>query len=156
VSLPAGWTLAVPSGAQVSAYDYTIAHGVAGGATTIISAPSATAATIFGLYGRPGQINRSDFDGHSAWFSTYPGSNTPGNNHLTWEASGNTYDITARGATQAQLTAYARTLVPGSVADFEAHNPDLKGSAGTVGSTVPGPAGGCPTRALAVEEATVS
>jgi hypothetical protein len=153
VNLPAEWTIAVPSGAQVSAYDYTVAHGVAGGQTTIISAPSATAATIFGLYGRPGHINRADFDGHRAWFSTYPGSNTPANNHLTWEAAGNTYDITARGATQAELITYARTLVPGSVADFEAHNPDAKGSTGTVGSTVPGPAGGCPTRELNVNEA---
>jgi hypothetical protein len=156
VNLPAGWTLAVPSGALVTPYEYTVAHGVAGGQTTIISAPSATAAMIFGLYGRPGQINRADFDGHRAWFSTYPGSNTPGNNHLSWEAAGNAYDITARGATQAQLIAYARTLVPGSVADFEAHNPDLKGSAGTVGSTVPGPAGGCPTRELKVQGAAGS
>ncbi len=148
VDLPAGWTIAVPSGSQVTGYDYTVSNGVAGRQTTILSTPSATAATVFALYGSPAQIQRADFDGHTAWYSTYTASNGDTNTHLTWEAAGNAYDITARDAAQEQLIAFARTLVPASIADFEATNPDAGQS--TVGSTAPAPVGGCPTRALNV------
>ncbi|MFM2070936.1 MAG: hypothetical protein RLZZ623_1199 [Actinomycetota bacterium] len=104
VDLPAGWTIAVPSGAQASSYDYTISNGVAGAQTTIVSTPSATAATAFALYGPPAQVQRADFDGHAAWYSTYLASNNGTQGHLTWEAAGNAYDITARDATEDQLS----------------------------------------------------
>ncbi len=149
VDLPAGWTIAVPSGSQANGYDYAVSNGVAGGQTTILSTPSATAATVFALYGSPGQIERVDFDGHIAWYSTYPASNDGTNAHLTWEAAGNAYDITARDATKDQLIAFAHTLVPMSIADFESTNPDQPSNA-TVGSTAPAPVGGCPSRALQV------
>lgn len=149
VDLPAGWTIAVPSGGHSSGYSFPIRNGVAGGQTTIVSTPSATAATIFSLYGAPAQIQRADFDGHTAWYSTYLASNNGTQTHLTWEAAGNAYDITARDATKDQLLAFARTLVPMSIADFESTNPDQQFSV-TVASTTPAPAGGCQSRALDV------
>jgi hypothetical protein len=156
ISLPLGWFIVTPPAEQVRSYEFIVDHGVADGTTTIYSAPGTSASAIPGLYGPAVTSQRADFDGNRAWFGTYLQPNRGiGYNHLTWDMAGNAYDVSARGATPEQLVAYARTLVPASIADLQERSERGGGvwSDSTFSSVAPVPSDvTCKPRALSVHE----
>ena len=156
IALPLGWSVVTPPAEQVRSYEFTVDHGIADGTTTIYSAPGTSASAISGLYGPAVTTRRADFDGNRAWFSTYQQPNRGvGNNHLTWDMAGNAYDVSARGATQEQLVAYARTLIPASIAELRKRSERGGGvwSDSTFSSIAPIPSDvTCKPRALTVHE----
>lgn len=156
ISLPLGWSIVTPPAEQVRSYEFIVDHGVADDTTTIYSAPGTSASAIPGLYGPAVSSQRADFDGNRAWFSTYQQPNQGlGNNHLTWEMAGNAYDVSARGASQEQLVAFARTLIPASIAELQKRSERGGGvwSDATFGSIAPVPSDvTCKPRALTVRE----
>ena len=53
-----------------------------GSPAAIWTAPGTDVSAIFGLHGKP-QTDRTDFDGHQAWFSGYRAAD----NDLTWASA---------------------------------------------------------------------
>ncbi len=149
VTLPSGWAMLTKPAEQVTSYEYTVENAIAGSPAAIWTAPGTDVSAIFGAYGTPQTTHRADFDGHQAWFSVYPAAN----NHLTWASAGNAYGITARGATEQQLVAFARTLQPATISQLQTNSERAGGqwTPATIASTVPAPAQACDARALAVE-----
>jgi hypothetical protein len=155
VSLPSGWAVLEAPSQLVTGYLYSVEHGVSDEATSLWVAPATGISAIYGIYGPPRSTHRADFDGHRAWFSIYSTSSGPTNNHITWETAGNAYDITARGASVEQLVAYARTLVPASVADLasDTQRAGVQQTPQTIPTTTPTALGECAARALEIQQA---
>lgn len=151
VVLPSGWSVVTKPAELVTAYEYTVENAIGEVPAHMWVAPGTDVSAVFGSYGVPTTIQLADFDGHQAWFTTYPGTNA----HLSWTAAGNAYDITARGSSEQDLIAFARTLQPASISQLQTNSEQAGGqwTPAIFSSTVPAAPQDCDRRALTAQAA---
>lgn len=151
VVLPSGWSVVTKPAELMTGYEYTVENAIGGVPAHMWVAPGTDVSAVFGLYGVPTTIQRADFDGRQAWFTTYPGTNA----HLSWTAAGNAYDIAARGSSEQDLIAFAKTLQPASISQLQTNSEQAGGqwTPAIFGSTLPADPQACDSRALTAQPA---